>query len=122
MTFSIDTKTKYYDKNADKIKNKVLHELMFIDSLQFMSSSLSQLVDNLKTSGIEKFKYTKQEFEENTELLMRNSMYQYSFMDDWKKFDVNVEKLKLEDFKNYLTGDDIKVNDFEYFSKASANG
>ena len=47
MTFSIDTKTKYYDKNADKIKNKVLHELMFIASLQFMSSSLSQLVNNL---------------------------------------------------------------------------
>ena len=32
-----------------------------------------------------------------------------------KKFDVNVEKLKLEYFKNALTGEDITVKDFKFF-------
>ena len=41
MSFTVGTKSKYYDKEAGKIKTKVLHELTFIDSLQFMSSSLS---------------------------------------------------------------------------------
>ena len=41
MAFSVSNKNK-----ADKNKAKVLHELTFIDSLQFMSTSLSQLVDN----------------------------------------------------------------------------
>ena len=32
-----------------------------------------------------------------------------------EKFDVNVEKLKLKDFKNDLTGVNIRVKDFEFF-------
>ena len=36
-------------------------------------------------------------------------------MDDSKNCDVNVEKLKLKDFKNDLTGDNITVRDFEFF-------
>ena len=36
-------------------------------------------------------------------------------MNDWKKFDVSITELKLQDFKNDLTGDDIKKEDFEFF-------
>ena len=86
-----------------------------------MGSSLSQLVNNLKTDRMEKFKYTNTEFEENTELMTREGMYPYSFMDDWKKFDIKVEKLKLEDFKKDLTGNDITVKDLKNFLKASVN-
>ena len=86
----------------------------FIESLQFMSSSLSQLVENLKTGGIEKFKYMNQEFggrKNHTELLTRKGVYLYSFMSDWTKFYVDVKELKIEHFKNDLTGDDIKKED-----------
>ena len=36
-------------------------------------------------------------------------------MDDWKKFDINVKKLKLENFRNHLTSDFITVKYFEFF-------
>ena len=103
MAFSVGTKIKYYDTKGNKNKTKALHELTFIDSLQFIGSSLFQLVDNLKTGGIEKFEYTNQKFEGNTALMTRKGVYPYNFMDEWKKFDVNVKKLKLEDFKNHLS-------------------
>ena len=45
--------------------------MTFIDSFQFMPSSLSQLINNLNTGGIDKFKYTNQEFKETTELMTR---------------------------------------------------
>src|SRR6266496_2072830 len=114
MSFSVATKTEYYDKTTESTKTKSLHELTFIDSLQFMPSSLSQLVDNLKSGGINKFKYTSQEFKANTELITRKGVYPYSFMDDWKKFDVNVNEVHIEAFKNDLTGDDIKKEDFKF--------
>ena len=78
MAFCVGTKTIYYDKKVHKNKVKVLHELTFIDSLQFMITSLSQLVDNLKTGGIEKFECTNQEFKENIKL--KKGVYLYSFM------------------------------------------
>jgi len=115
MSFTVGTKSEYYDKEAEKIKTKVLHELTFIDSLQFMSSSLSKLVDNLKTGGLEKFEYTNQEFNKYTELMTRKGVYPYSFMDDWKKFKVNVTELCIEDFKNDLTGDEISIEDFDFY-------
>ena len=83
IAFSTGTKTEYYNKE-NKNKTKVLHVLMFIDSLQFMSSGLSHLVDNLETGGIKKFKYTNQEFEENTKLLTRKGVHPHSLIDDWK--------------------------------------
>ena len=75
MAFSFGTKTDYYDKEVDKSETKVLHELTFIDSLQFMSSSLYQLIGNLKIGKIDKFEYTNPEFEENTEVTMIKGMY-----------------------------------------------
>ena len=80
-----------------------------------MSSSLCQLVDNLKTGGLDKFKYTNQELNDNAELMTRKGEYPYSFMDDWNKFDVNVTELCIEDFKNDLTGVDIRKEDYEFF-------
>src|SRR6266581_4213600 len=71
MSFSVATNTEYYDKKTETTKTKILHELTFINSLQFMPSSLSKLVDNLKSCGIEKFKYTNQEFKANTEIMTR---------------------------------------------------
>src|SRR6266581_2206567 len=115
MSFSVASTTEYFDKTTKTTKTKVLHELTFIDSLQFMPSSLSNLVDNLKSCGIEKFKYAKQEFKSNTEMMTRKGVYPYSFLESWKKFKSKVKNLTIKDFKNDLTGDDISEEDFEYF-------
>ena len=84
MSFFVGTKAEYYDKKTDTTKTKILYELTFIHSFQFMSTGLSQLVDNLGTGGIDKFMYTNQEFRANTDLMTRKGVYPYSFMDDWE--------------------------------------
>ena len=51
MSFSIGTFRKEWNKEEKKMVDKERFNLKFIDSFQFMSSSLSQLVDDLSKSG-----------------------------------------------------------------------
>ena len=62
---------------------------MFIDSMQFMNSSLDKLVKNLSD---EYFKYWVEEFcSENLELLKQKNTYPYEYMNNFERF--NEEKL-----------------------------
>ena len=62
---------------------------MFIDSMQFMNSSLDKLVKNLSD---EDFKYLVEEFgSENLELLKQKGAYSYEYMNSSERF--NEEKL-----------------------------
>ena len=59
--------------------------LTFIDSFQFMSSSLDKLVSNLPK---EAFKYTSEEFTgKKLSLMSQKGVYPYDFMDSFEKFD-----------------------------------
>ena len=63
--------------------------LVFIDSMQFMNSSLDKLVKNLSD---EDFKYLVEEFcFKNLELLKRKGAYPYEYIKSFIKF--NEEKL-----------------------------
>ena len=56
--------------------------LVFIDSMQFMNSSLEKLVKNLSD-----FKYLTEEFgSKNLELLKQKDAYPYQYMDSFKRF------------------------------------
>ena len=58
--------------------------LVFTDSMQFMSSSLEKLVKNLSESD---FKYLTQEFDsKNLELLKQKDAYPYEYMNGFKRF------------------------------------
>ena len=58
--------------------------LVFIDSLQFMDSSLKKLLKNLTEDD---FKYLTEEFgSKNLELLKRKAAYPYEYMDSFKRF------------------------------------
>ena len=94
--------------------------LRFIDSFGFMSSSLSQLVVDLKQGGLDKFKNVSEEFgydTELTELMTRKGIYPYSFMDGYDKFDIDPLTLTKFDFRSDLTGEDISDEDFEFLKK-----
>ena len=59
--------------------------LVFIDSMQFMNSSLDKLVKNLSD---EDFKYLVEEFgSENLEILKQKGAYPYEYMNSFKRFD-----------------------------------
>ena len=68
----------------------------FLDSYAFLSSSLETLTENLKSSGINKFKTTIRLFEKYYgnidndifEKLISKSSYPYEYLDDFKKFDM----------------------------------
>ena len=58
--------------------------LIFIDSMQFMNSSLNKLVQNLSDSD---FKYLSQEFSGNLlELVKQKGVYPYEYMDSLESF------------------------------------
>ena len=58
--------------------------LVFIDIMQFMNSSLEKLVKNLSDND---FKYLAEEFSsKNLELLKQKDTYPYEYMDSFKRF------------------------------------
>ena len=58
--------------------------LVFIDSMQFMCSSLEKLVKNLSDND---FKYLTHDFGfKNFELLKQKDAYPYEYMDSFERF------------------------------------
>ena len=78
MSFSIGTVREEWDKKIKKLVDKLRFKLRFIDSFQFMNSSLSQLVDDLKKSELDKFKYINEEFGCLAKIMTRKGIYPYS--------------------------------------------
>ena len=74
------------------------NHLTFIDSFQFMSSSLEKLVSNLPKGSL---KYTSKKFKgEKLDLMAQKGVHPYDYMDSFDKFD---EKLPTkEDFSSIL--------------------
>ena len=86
--------------------------LVFIDSMQFMNSSIDKLVKNLWD---EDFKCLVEEFgSENLELLKQKGDYPYEYMNSFERF--NEEKLPARKYfyssiKDGKIGDDGKISD-----------
>ena len=86
--------------------------LVFIDSMQFMNSSLDKLVKNLSD---EDFKYLVKEFgSENLEILKQKVAYPYEYMNSFKRF--NEEKLCVRKYffsstKKGKINEDGKISD-----------
>ena len=60
------------------------NNLVFIDSMQFMTSSLDKLVKNLSD---EDFKYLVEEFgSKNLEILKQKGAYPYEYMNNFERF------------------------------------
>ena len=79
------------------------NHLTFLDSFQFMSSSLDKLVSNLPKESL---KYTSKKFKgDKLDLMAQKGVYPYDYMDSFNKFN---EKLpKKEDFYSILSDEHI---------------
>ena len=88
------------------------NHLSFIDSFQFMSSSLEKLAGNLSKEG---FFYTKEYFTDELQfhLMKAKGVYPYDYMDSFSKFDDTVLPQK-EDFYSLLNDENISDNDYNH--------
>ena len=80
-----DVKIDVIPNRSEKYMTFTLNKnLVFIDTTQFMNSSLKILVKNLSDND---FKYLTQEFSsKNLELLKQKDTYPYEYMDRFKRF------------------------------------
>ena len=87
------------------------NNLTFIDSFQFMSSSLDRLVSNLR---MEDLKYTSKAFYgKKLELKSKKGLYPYDFMDSMEKFEMK-ELPKIKEFYSMLNEEHIKEEEYNH--------
>ena len=137
ITFSVPIKV-----NCDDCKT-IAYKLRFIDSFRFISTSLSELIDNMSGNfnSIEcksctennRFEQCKKLMEELIKtfpsvyqfcngnlnkfvLLLRKDVFPYEYMDSWEKFDENTLPPK-EAFYSDLNLEDISDEDYAYAQK-----
>ena len=87
------------------------NHLVFLDSFQFMSSSLDNLIKNLPD---EAFKYTEQEFKkEQFKLMKQKGIYPYDYMDSFQKFE-KTELPTKEEFHSILSNEHITDEQYKH--------
>ena len=86
------------------------NHLTFIDSFQFMSSSLEKLVSNLPRESL---KYTSKRFKGlKLDLMAKKGVYPYDYMDSFKKFKEQLPSK--EDFYSILNDEHISDDDYQH--------
>ena len=89
----------------------LVNHLTFIDSFQFMSSSLDKLVSNLPAEAL---KYTGERFKnEKLSLMTRKGVYPYDYMDSFSKFN-KTELPTKEEFYSILIDEHISNEDYTH--------
>ena len=90
------------------------NNLTFIDSLQFMSSSLDKLISNLPKDDL---KYTSQVFKgKKLNLMSQKGVYPYDFMDSFEKFD-QMELPTKDQFYSILNNQHITDDEYDHAKK-----
>ena len=89
ISFTKKIETGSYTTKEGEIK-PLHHQLRFIDSYKFMSTSFSSLVNNLPKGD---FNNVKEEYgEKNLEVLTRKGVYPYDYMDTPEKLSYHRKK------------------------------
>ena len=101
-------------QNFEKYISFTIDALKFLDSFQFMSSSLDKLSNNLTK---DKFIYTDLEFKVYTptelELLKKKGVYPYSYMNSFNRFD-ETELPPIKKFRNELNNTEISDSEYQH--------
>ena len=85
--------------------------LSFIDSFQFMSSSLEKLVSNLPKQLL---KYTSEQFKgEKLDLMAQKGVYPYDYMDSFEKFN-KTELPTKEDFFSIMNNQHVSNEEYKH--------
>ena len=110
ITFTKTIITGQYTNKKGEEKNKTF-DIVFKDSLKFMSSSLGALVNNLPKNGFKNI--SKYYTPEEVELIKQKGFYPYEFMDTEEKF--NDTKLPPQEvFYSKLSGKGITEKNYKH--------
>jgi len=100
--------------NFEKYISFKTDNLQYIDSFQFMSSSLDRFASNLPR---DKFIYTDLEFKDlqpyQLELLKTKGVYPYSYMDSFSKFE-ETRLPPIKKFRNELNNTNISDSEYQH--------
>ena len=110
ISFSKTIITGQYTNKKGEIKDKTF-EIVFKDSLKFMSSSLGALVNNLPKDAFNNL--LKYYSEEQAELLKQKGFYPYEYMDTEEKFK-DKELPPRKAFYSKLSGRGITKTDYKH--------
>jgi len=81
--------------------------IVFVDSCQFLATSLHNLVKTLRKSGVDKFANTIRHFGDNDNAYFEKGCYPYEYMTDESKLD-ETELLSKLAFYNRLVGKELR--------------
>ena len=98
-------------ENLEKFKSIQDKHFIFLDTFNFLTSSLETLVENLKGKGPHHFKRLRDQFPNNYELLMQKCSYPYDYVTDFSVFSDTSLPPK-ESFKNALY--ESEISDVDY--------
>lgn len=101
--------------NKEKYVSFSIDKYRFLDSFQFMSTSLEKLIGNLKDSdGLDAFKITSKYFKnEKLDLMTRKGVCPYDYLDSFEKF--NDSKLPSKsDFYSKLNKSHINQSEYDF--------
>ena len=109
-----DRRLECIPNNMEKYISFSMGSMDFIDSFQFMSSSLENLVANLAKEGSTKFPHLSKHFpEEKLPLLLRKGVYPYDYVEGPLTFQESVLPPPTA-FYNSLTEQSISMEDYSH--------
>ena len=109
-----ERKLECIPNNMEKYISFTFDKLVFLDSLQFLSESLGNLVENLAAEGDAHFHALKRHFPAHLiPLLLRKGVYPYAYMNHLDKF-AETSLPPKEAFNNDLNGEAIGDEDYQH--------
>ena len=110
----VEGQMKCIPNNMEKYISFSLNQLRFIDSAQFLLTSLNRLVASNKPEAFHIT--TKYETDpQKRKLLLRKGVYPYEYMSSWNRFDEGLPPR--ETFYSKLTDDNITEEDYQHAQK-----
>ncbi|MCG7869684.1 MAG: DNA polymerase, partial [Candidatus Thiodiazotropha taylori] len=102
-------------QNTEHYVSFSIGHLRFIDSFQFLPSSLETLIDNLTQDGLQAFAHLRSETNgsEEAQLLLRKGVYPYEYMDSFEKFEES-ELPPKEKFYSSIKKEHVSDEDYEH--------
>ena len=102
--------------NAEKYISFSIAQLKFVDSFQFMASSLGKLADATDKAEFKITKKKKKEFGDKTDVILRKGVYPYEYVNRFDRF--NETKLPpIEKFYITLNNEGISKDKYAHAQK-----